>query len=182
MTGGFRGNIDRILIAPLLGFTVLGNYAIALQFVSVLMIFSSVSYKYLLAQDASGGLNLRLKKWIIILSIIISLLGIILLPKIIPFIFPKYTNVIEAIQIMSLSVIPATLTLIFTSKLLGSEKSKFVLISAVINVIVETIGIILFGHTLGIVGVAISYVLGATSTTIFLIICSSSSKSNGFDR
>ena len=170
LTGGFRGNIDRILIAPILGFAILGNYAISLQFVSVLMIFSSITYKYLLAHDATGGLNLRLKKGIMVLSVIISVLGSTILPRVIPIIFPKYVDAVGAIQIMSFSVIPATIALIYTSKLLGMEKSKLVLISAVLNVITETVGILTLGSSFGITGVAISFVLGTTAAAVFLTI------------
>lgn len=170
LAGGFRGNIDRILIAPLLGFAVLGNYAISLQFISILMIFSTVTYKYLIAHDATGGLNVKLKRGVIILSIVISILGATVFPQIISFVFPKYVNAIEAIQIMSFKVVPATVTLIYTSKFLGSEKSKFVLISLGLNVITETTGIILLGSMFGIVGIAVSFVLGSISSAMFLVI------------
>ena len=47
--GGFKGEIDKIIIVPLLGFTILGNYALAVQFYSVLMIaVSMVVFKYLI--------------------------------------------------------------------------------------------------------------------------------------
>jgi len=114
IAGGFRGNLDRLIIAPLLGFSLLGNYAIALQFVAVLMIFSSIAFKYFLSQDASGIKNKNLKKWVIVSSIAISILGLVVLPHVISLLFPKYVEAIDAIQIMSLSVFPLTLAVIYT--------------------------------------------------------------------
>ena len=48
VVGGFNGQIDKIIITPLLGFTLLGNYSLALQAINIMMIISSISYKYLL--------------------------------------------------------------------------------------------------------------------------------------
>ena len=170
VSGGFRGNLDRLLIAPLLGFAVLGNYSIALQFIAILSIFSDIAYKYFLTQDASGINNRILKKWIIISSIGISLSGLIILPHVILLLFPKYVMAIEAVQIMSLSIFPSTVTLIITSKLLALEKTRLLLISMVLHVIVEVILIITLGPIFGLVGVAIGYLMGQISTTILLLV------------
>ena len=40
---------------------------------------------------------------------------------------PQYVEAIAIIQIMSVSVIPSTINLMYTSKLLGNEKTKFLL-------------------------------------------------------
>jgi len=59
----FRRDIDKIIVVPILGFTVLGNFALTLQFFTIMMILSSISYKYLLPKDASGEKNIKLKKF-----------------------------------------------------------------------------------------------------------------------
>ena len=69
-----------------------------------------------------------MKKVTILVSIVISVLGITLLPLAITSIFPKYIDSIDAIRIMSLAVLPSTITILYTSKLLSLEKSKGVLI------------------------------------------------------
>lgn len=170
VTGGFRGNIDKLLIAPLLGLSLLGNYAIAIQFESVLMIFSSIAFKYFLSQDASGIKNRNLKKWVIISSIVISIAGLIFLPYVIQWLFPKYVEAVDAIKIISLSIFPATLALIYTSKFLANEKSRVVLASTVLNIIVEIIGMITLGPIFGLVGVAFAYLMGIISNAVFLMV------------
>ena len=59
--GGFRSNLDKIIIAPILGLTLLGNYALALQIWIVLILLSSTVFKYILTHDASGNPNKKLK-------------------------------------------------------------------------------------------------------------------------
>jgi O-antigen/teichoic acid export membrane protein len=64
---------------------------------------------------------------------------------------------------MSIAIIPAMFTLLYTSKLLGLEKSKFVLISKIIATSSLIIGFIILGPIFGIVGLASVFVL----TTVF---------------
>ena len=94
--GGLRGEVDKLIIAPLLGFAILGNYALALQFYMILMIFSSVVFKYLLPQDSTGIPNTRLKTNTIFMSVGISVLGITLSPIVIPQFFPKFEDAINS--------------------------------------------------------------------------------------
>ena len=169
LSGGLRGNIDRLIIGPLLGFTMLGNYAMSLQFFGVLMIFSTIAFKYLLPQDASGGSNIKLKKGIVILSLGVSVSGLLLLPEVIPILFPKYISAVEAIRIMSLSVFPGTITMIYTSKFLALERSRIVLGSSAIALITQVSFILILGPILGIIGVAISFLANSVASSIFLV-------------
>ena len=52
--GVARGQVDKLIIAPILVFEVLGNYSFALQIVAVLMIFPNIIYKYTVPVDSSG--------------------------------------------------------------------------------------------------------------------------------
>ena len=88
--GGLRGEVDKLIIAPMLGFAILGNYALAMQFYAVLMIFSSIVFKYLLPQDATNKNNKNLKVLVIGISIIITLIGMFVGPYLIDTFFVKY--------------------------------------------------------------------------------------------
>jgi len=168
LIGGFSGQIDKIIIVPLLGFTILGNYSLALQVVAVLMVFSGFVFKYLLPQDSIKNQNIKLRKISIFVSGGIAVLSIILSPHIIPTLFPNYVQVVDAIQIMSLGVISGTITILYTSKFLGLEKSKFVLIGSLLSLITIVIGIILLGDIYGITGIAVAFVLSSSVNAVFL--------------
>ena len=158
---GFHGQIDKILIAPILGFAVLGNFSLGMQFIGIMWIFSGVVFKYLLAQDASGADNKQIKIYSVIGSSGIAIIGIITLPILIPIFFPKFIIVTDAIQIMCLHIIPASLAVIFESKLLGQLKSKYVLLGRLIGLLVMIGGMILLGTLYDIIGIAISLVLSS---------------------
>jgi len=161
MAGSFGGQLDKIILAPLLGFTLLGNYSLSVQIFTILVMFSSISFKYLLPQDSTGISNKRIKKIIILISIIISLSGYFFLPKLIPMLFPKFIETIDAIGIMSLAVLPEAVAMLCISKMLGQEKTKVILITKLLALATIMIGFITFGPVFGITGLAWIFVLAS---------------------
>ena len=161
LSAGFHGQIDKILVAPILGFVVLGNFSLGMQFIAVMSIFSGMIFKYLLAQDANNVENNRLKFYSVVCSVVISLLGIAFLPTIIEMLFPKYIILTSAIQIMSIHIIPYSIAVIFESKLLGKMQTKYVLTGRLTGLGVMIIGMIVLGSIYDIVGIAISLILSS---------------------
>lgn len=166
--GGFTGQIDKLLIAPLFGFGILGNLSLALQATSVLMILSRAVFRYTLPQDAGGHKTDLIKKLTFLSAIVLAITGVIIAPMIISLAFPKYSEATQAIQIMSLDVIPSTLSMIYWSKFLGMERSRYILISTMIGLVVSVVGIVTLGHLYGIVGLAASLVLSSASQAGYL--------------
>ena len=168
VVGGFRGNIDKIIIAPLLGFILLGNVALALQFYVILMVIPQVVFKYTLSHDASGIPTSRVKLWTFLFAIVTCIATIVLSPHLIPLFFEKFADVVIAIQILSIGVIAGTANLFYLSKFLGLEKSKSPLIGLSIQVTITVLGIVILGPTYGIIGIAISYVLASSGNLTYL--------------
>ncbi len=171
LSNAISAQIDKIIIAPILGFELLGNYALALQFFVVLMMLANIVFKYLLTQESSGKNTQRLKNYTILLSVAIAVFGIIVIPKIIPILFPKFISSIDAIQIISLSVIPSTIALIYESKFLALEKSKFLVISKSVATIIIVFGFLTLGLTYQMIGLVTTVLLAASFQAIFLFIC-----------
>ena len=132
-----KTQIDKLIIPGILGFTILGNYALALQIISVILIIPNIVFKFILPYDASGESNKKIKFLTIIISICLSVTGIVLSPILVPIIFPDYNDSIIAIQIMSATAVPSSIMLIFTSKFLGMEKSRYILISKLIEYVLN---------------------------------------------
>ena len=128
-----------------------------------------IVYQYILPRDSSGESNKKLKKLTITVSITLAGLGFVLAPIILPILFPKFTEAIQVIQIVSISVVPSTINLIYISKFLGNELSKIVLIGSGIFLAVQITSIFVLGELLGVNGVAIALVLGTSSEAIFLV-------------
>jgi len=164
------GQVDKIIIAPLLGFAILGNYNLALQVINIMMILPSIFYKYLLPEESTGIGNKQVKIFIIIFSIFMSILGMTVAPLLIENFFPKFIEATDAIRIMSLAVFPGSLGLVLESQLLGQEKSKTVIIGTGISLVFLTVGMIVLGSWIGISGVAWSLVIATSGKTIFYLI------------
>ena len=165
-----NGQVDKLIIAPIFGFVLLGNYALSIQFLSIMLIIPSIVFQYTLSQDATGNLSKKIKKISIGSSIMVACLGIVLSPILIPIIFPDYVEAIQLIQIISFMVIPSSIILAYNSELLGKEKSRFVLIGQGISVSVYLVGLLTLGAIIGINGVAISLVLSSICQAVFYII------------
>lgn len=164
-----RSQVDKIIIAPMFGFAILGNFALSIQVLSLMTILPNIVFQYTLSQDASGIKHEWVKKISILSSILFAIAGITLSPIIIPIIFPEYIEAIQLIQITSIQIIPNALIMNFTSKFLGEEKGKIVLIGQCIGVTIYLIGLFTLGTILGINGVAISLVISSSLQAIFYL-------------
>ncbi len=166
----FKGSIDKIIITQIAGFVILGNYQLGFQFLSIMNMLPIMVFKYILPHDAGGIPNKKLKRLVILASVGITIMGIVLSPIIIPHFFPNYIDVVEVIQIMSISVIPFTFSIIFISEFLGNEKIRTVLVGSIIFIVVTVLSIIILGHMFGINGIAASMVLADSAEVIFYFI------------
>jgi O-antigen/teichoic acid export membrane protein len=165
----FAGQIDKIVIVPLLGFVALGNYHLGFQFLGLLLILPSLVYTYTLPRDASGISTKKVKIITIVVSVGFAVLGITVAPIILPIFFPQFEEVVEIIQILSIYIIPNSISTAFTSHYLGKEKSRVVIIGQSISITIYLIGIFTLGETYGINGVAASFVLSGIVQTMYYI-------------
>ena len=167
-----RNHLDKIIIPVILSFTVLGNFAFSLQIFAALMIFPNIIYKLIVPHDATGESTRRIKEITILISVCFAIIGIFLAPIIIPHFFPDFVDAITIIQIISIAIIPETMIIMLTSKILAVEKSKLLLIGRTIGVIARISGITLLGIYFEIYGVAIGFLLASCIECAFLGIVS----------
>ena len=165
-----NGQIDKLIIAPIFGFALLGNYYLGLQIIGFLGILPGIVFNYILPQDASGRSTTQVKKITLLSSVGFTLIGIFLIPPLIPIVFPEYTEAVTLLPILSLSVIPIAVQSIFISKLLGREKTRYVLISHLISIFVLVFGIIALGNEFGSEGIATAFVLSQVASAILLVV------------
>ncbi len=165
-----NNTIDKIIIAPLFGFALLGNYSLGIQFLTLLQIIPLTVSKYIIPQDSSGKENKKLKKITILTAVCLSVLGLTIGPPVITFIFPEFREAGSIIRIVSLSIVPYTVGLMYHSKFLGQEKSRKVLISSVIWIVSQILGIVILGSIYETNGIAGALVLGATASAIYVVI------------
>ena len=166
------GQMDKLIIAPILGLELLGNYSLAMQFFVILLLLPTTVFKYLLTQDSSGKNTKNLKKNTIFASVGLTMFGIVILPMIIPILFPNYIDTVIAIQIISVAIIPSTIGIFYDSKLLSIEKSKFLVIGKGIGLFTMISGFVILGPIYGIIGLAVTLVVSSCLQTLVVIIAS----------
>lgn len=165
-----RSNLDKILIVPLLGYSILGNYSLSLQVFAVMMLFPRLVFRYILPYDAIGVENRKLKKLTIVFGVVVAFAGFLLSPIVIPLIFPKFTSAIVSIQIMGFAAISSSINQIQTSKMLSVERSRIVFVSRISSLVVIILGIILLGPAMGDVGIALAFLLSSIALTVSMFI------------
>jgi O-antigen/teichoic acid export membrane protein len=84
--------------------------------------------------------------------------------------FPKFIESVEIIRIMSLGVISATVGQMYSSRLLGTEKSKHVVIGRWISAVTMIICIITLGSIFNAVGLSMAFVLSTTTYVVYLLL------------
>ena len=172
LSTSFNGTLDKIIILPIIGFGLLGNYHLGMQFFSIMTIIPVMFFQYLLPRDARLESNYKFRKLLILFSIILAVLGSVVAPNVIPVFFEQFSESISVIQIISFAIIPHTIVTILMSKFLGKEKSVFVLIGSIIFLIVQIPSIIILGTEMGVSGVALSLVIAYSIQGLFLAVMS----------
>jgi len=170
ISGTARNHIDKLIIAPLLGFSVLGNYFVGMQILGLMLIIPGIVFKYTLPEDSTGKSTGKIKILTITVSFFIMLIGIFVAPLVIPIVLPAYAAAADLIPILSLVVIPKTVSTMIMSNFLGQENSKYVVIANIITFCVLVISIFPLSELFEVTGIAIAYVIGFSSSAVYLII------------
>lgn len=170
ITKKLTGRIDILIIGPLYGFTLVGNYFLGFQILALLSLIPGIIFKYTLPEDSTNISTTKLKFFTVIVSVILVIITITTAPTLLPIIYPEYVESLELIPIMSLAVIPTTVSNMIISKLLGNEQSKYVLIGWIVSLSTLVLGVLILGEIWGVVGLASAYVLAYSFQAIYLLL------------
>ena len=162
--------IDKIIIFPIFGAVVLGNYQLGFQILLVLTLIPSIVYQYTLPRESSGEINYKLQKGSVIVSIILTGIVILFGPAMSNFFFPKFIDAIDVIKIMSIAIIPISISFVLNSKFFALEKSRYVIMGSTIFLGIQISLILLLGDLYGIIGIASAMVFASISEAVFLTV------------
>ncbi len=82
--------------------------------------------------------------------------------------FPKYEDAIIIMQIVSVAIVPRTISYMYMSDFLAQEKNKFVTISSLAYLVVLVILIVTLGGLYQIVGISAAIVMASVCETASL--------------
>ena len=162
--------IDKLLIGPLFGFTILGNYYLAIQLLNMLAVFPEIVAKYTLPEDSSGTNTKKIKLLTVLFSVVLALIGIFIVPQVLPILFPEYAGTLEVVPIISLCIIPTTISTLYISQFLGNEKSGHLVLTSIVSIIVLVIGILSLGQMFGMFGLAYSLLISDIVRAVMLFL------------
>ncbi len=158
---------DKLLIGILFGFSTLGSFHFAAQYMLLIESIPRSVGLYLLPQESEGLKNKNIKIIVILIAFFLTLLSIFVIPKLITIFLPEFQESILPIQIMSLSIIPITIFTIQQAEFLGKENSRVVLVGGIIQSVLYLILIIILGQLFGLTGIAIGFFLAMLVRVIF---------------
>lgn len=167
------GSLDKVVIGAFFGMYALGNYHLAFQFLTGLMIIPTSLFSFLLPEKSGGKVRREVEVLGIAAAVLTSVAGIVLVPYVIKIFFPDFEGSIGAIQMLSLSVIPASVAYIKVSELYSKERADTAMLSYAAMFGVYMAGIALLGGWLQALGFAASYVIGQIVLAITAFLFSS---------
>jgi O-antigen/teichoic acid export membrane protein len=163
---------DKLVIAPIAGFAILGLYQFGYQFLMFLSVIPASLYQYLLSQEASGIDRPTVKKLGLTISIVLAIFSYFFIPYFIRWFFPQYSDAITSAQIMVFGIIPITLNSIMNSSLLGREDTRPVLIGSATYVASLVSLLLLLKDNFGLVGLALSPVISQSLQSLAIWLAS----------
>ena len=182
LIGASRTLLDKILVGAFFGMIFLGNYNLAFQFLMVFMVIPTALFSYLLPEKSSGSARREVEVVGLAVSVVITILGFLLAPYVIRWLFPHFEGSVQATQVISLAVLPATIARIKSSELLSRERSGTVLVGGATALVVNVVGIIILGLQYQTVGFALAFLLSQVALAIVLYVCSSEKVRSWFKR
>lgn len=172
LVGVFGKEVDKFIIPAILGIAILGQFSLSIQIYAGLMIIPLIVSRLMLAEESADRDTGKLFKYTMIIQILVGIIAMIVLPLVIPTFFPKYIETIEIIPIVALSIIPATLSVILTTKIIAVKKNKILLLSTGTQMTALILGITILGTFFGSIGLGIahllSYCVGAFTVILML--------------
>lgn len=162
-----KENMDKMLIFPILGSSILGNYSLALQAILILTGFITIINRYTLPLIAKGENVTYFFKFSYITIIPLFLVAFFIFPILIENILSQYVQSIDAIRILSLSIPFYIIGVTYQTRFIALEKMTYVTFGNMIFITSISLGMIVLGTNFGIIGISITYVFSVAIQSIF---------------
>jgi len=150
---------DKMIIGLVFGFTILANYHFAMQFLFLLDTIPRTFATYFTPKEAAGEKNKKIKVFSILIAILITIISVIAVPYGVMEFLPKYEESIVPMQILSLALIPLSISGIQQAEFFGQEKSRPVLLGGIMEASLYIISLVVLGQLYGLIGMAISFLI-----------------------
>jgi O-antigen/teichoic acid export membrane protein len=162
--------LDKLIIGPLFGYAILGQYQLAFQFLMFFGVIPISFYQYLIPEESSGRENSRLRIVGFFTSILLAIVMFTVSPLILRIFFPSYIESAVPAQILSFGIVPMMIIWVINSKFITTGSTRPVLVGALIYQIIQIVLLVYLGNYIGLNGLALAVVLALSFQAIFLFL------------
>ena len=167
--------LDKLLMAPLFGFLIVGIYTFNLQVFMALSVLPVTLNQYLISEESSGVRHRKLSLLVVLSSIVLAGIAITLAPVLVQIFYPQYTEGIESLQVLVITIIPQSVGAVFSSRLLAQESTR-IGFSSIILIGSMLILLVVLGGIYGLIGLAFAVLISQCANTLFLYFLYTKSK------
>ena len=169
LTKNFTMYLDKIIILPLLGYIILGNYQFSLQVILFIIVIPTAVLVYSVPKEAINESTNKLKIITVVFTGILVTITILFSPILIPILLPEYVESIPILQIMVLGAIPLAGSHMLISKFLALEKIIPIIIGSILFITFQ-ISLIYLLVSWETIGLSIAFVVASSIEFLFLFI------------
>lgn len=169
LTKNFTMYLDKIIILPLLGYIILGNYQFSLHVILFIIIIPTAVLAYSVPKEAINESTNKLKIITVVFTVILVTISILFSPILIPILLPEYVESIPILQIMVLGAIPLAGSHMLISKFLALEKIIPIIIGSILFITFQ-ISLIYLLVSWETIGLSIAFVVASSIEFLFLFI------------
>jgi len=162
--------LDKIIIAFWLGSIILGEYQFVFQIFLILQFIPAAIQNYLISEKVDSLIKSNTFKLSIILSITLIILIILFAKPLINWVFPKYSNVTNAIYIISFTIPFSSIASIYISTLMVNKFHFSLFISYILSLIFQYSAMLILVPLIKIEGIALSLLVNQISLFILCYI------------
>ncbi len=159
--------VDKLVVFPILGYSATGIYQLNIQILFGLEMFPIALQSFLLSEESSTTKQNKTIFLVITASIVVAFGSFIIGPLFIEEFFSEYSEGIQSLQILTISIIPLTISAVLYAKL-QSKNSTMVGYSAIVRIGSLLIFLAILGHYYQLIGLSIAVLSSIILNTIFL--------------
>jgi O-antigen/teichoic acid export membrane protein len=170
MSNAFLMYFDKLLIAPLFGYAILGHYQLAIQFLLFMGMIPLSFYQYLLSEESSGSKKGKVRLMSYLLSVGLAVTLFFASPFIVNNYFPNFVESLDAVRIASFGIVPLMIVLVLNSRFFSEERTEYVLYGSIIYLSTQIPLLFILGRSLEAAGLAAAVDIALAAQAVFLLI------------
>ncbi len=160
-------SLDKLVIVPVLGFTSVGIYQLNFQILVGLEVLPIAIHSFFLAEESGGKRIVKLGYFLVLAAILIVVIVFFVAEPLMQWIFPHYSEGISSLKVMSIALIPLSISAIISAKLQAKESTQ-IGYAGIVRITSLLLLLVILGNSLGLLGLSLAVLFSIIINTGFL--------------